>query len=349
MQTTAGMTTRADPFAARLLDWHARHGRHDLPWQHPRTPWRVWVSEIMLQQTQVVTAIPYFERFMARFPEVQDLAIASADDVMAYWSGLGYYARARNLHRAAQQVVEKHGGRVPDTHAELHALPGIGPSTASAICAQAFDQAYAVLDANVKRVMARHAGIDGWPGSTLVTQALQREADARLPKSQLVDYTQAIMDLGATLCRARRPDCARCPVAADCHAHRHGLTHQLPAAKPRRERPQRHGYLLLANDRKGRIWMQRRPPTGIWGGLWAPPIVEQLTDAATHGLMTEGHSAGDALTHQFTHFSWHLQPVQAHRDANATELQDATGDWLTIEAALQRGLPAPVRRLLEHR
>ncbi|WP_232226780.1 A/G-specific adenine glycosylase [Algiphilus aromaticivorans] len=336
-------------FADRLLSWFDQHGRHDLPWQHPRSPWRVWVSEIMLQQTQVATVIGYFDRFMARFPTPAAMAEASVDDVLALWSGLGYYSRARNLHAAAQRVAAEHGGEVPADFDALVALPGIGASTAAAICAQAFGQRHAILDANVKRVLARHAGVEGWPGRSPVTRQLQTEADARLPDTRLADYTQAIMDLGARLCAPRSPACPECPVAADCVAHREQRTAELPAPKPRRQRPERSAFLLLIARDDGCIWLERRPPAGIWGGLWAPPIVEAADKAslAAMGLKPRQQPRPEPLRHGFTHFVWQLQPMPCAPVDNPVSLREDLGAWHTIGGAQALGLPAPIRRLLE--
>ncbi|MGB0211402.1 A/G-specific adenine glycosylase [Algiphilus sp.] len=349
MTASASPAAREKPFAERLLAWHAHHGRHDLPWQHPRTAWRVWVSEIMLQQTQVATAAPYFLRFMASFPTPAALACAHADDVLAMWSGLGYYSRARNLHAAAQRVMTEHDGEVPDDYDALVALPGIGPSTAAAICAQAFGQRRAILDANVKRVLARHAGVSGWPGSPAVARTLQAEADARLPDTRMADYTQAIMDLGASVCSARRPGCAQCPVGDDCRARIEERVAELPTPRPRRDRPERHAHLLLIQRGDGRIWLQRRPPAGIWGGLWAPPIVERADEAALHdlGVTADTDTPPAAVTHGFTHFIWHLQPLWCTPVAHPTPLlREPEGAWHTMGSARALGLPAPIRRLL---
>ena len=338
-------------FAERLLGWHALHGRHDLPWQHPRSAWRVWVSEIMLQQTQVTTVIGYFDRFMARFPTPQALADAAADDVLALWAGLGYYSRARNLHAAARQVRDQHGGIIPGDYEGLLELPGIGPSTAAAICAQAYGQRHAILDANVKRVLARHAGVTGWPGQTRIARRLQQEADARLPEAQLADYTQAIMDLGASVCAPRRPQCPLCPVREDCRARIEDKAETLPTPRPRRDKPERRARLLLIRDpAEGRLWLERRPPSGIWGGLWAPPILEDFDRAALvqRGVELMACEAPATLSHSFTHFTWHLEPVYCVPMAQQPyAIREHDGQWHTMRDALQRGLPAPIRRLFE--
>jgi A/G-specific adenine glycosylase len=299
----------------------------------------------MLQQTQVATVIPYFLRFMARFPDIRVLAEADIDEVLAHWSGLGYYARGRNLHAAAQVVVERHDGAFPTDYDAICALPGIGPSTAAAICAQAYGQAHAVLDGNVKRVLARHADIEGWPGQPRISERLQREADLRLPTDRLADYTQAIMDLGATLCRSRRPDCEACPVNADCLARAADRVEALPTPKPKRARPVRESYLLLMRDREDRYWLAPRPPVGIWGGLWAPPVVDRLEPPPSHPAL-DIHSGQrlPPLRHALTHFEWRLQPLLWTLDPTPTAA-DSSGDWVTIADALALGLPAPVRAL----
>ena len=322
-------------FASRLLRWHARHGRHDLPWQHPRTPYRVWVAEVMLQQTQVATVIPYYARFLRRFPDVRALAAAKLDDVLALWSGLGYYARARNLHRAAREIVALHAGEFPRDFDAVVALPGIGRSTAGAILAQAFGARHAILEGNARRLFARHAGIKGWPGEPRVAAKLWDVAERHLPRARLADYTQAVMDLGATVCTARAPACNACPVAADCVARTRGLVERLPSPRPRRERPQRIAQLLLIENARGELLLERRPEKGIWGGLWCPPVIE-------------GSEAGakvierlPAIHHAFTHYDLELHPVRVR--ANGTRNK---GDWVKLRALSRYGLPAPVRKLL---
>ena len=322
-------------FASRLLRWHARHGRHDLPWQHPRTAYRVWVAEVMLQQTQVATVIPYYGRFLQRFADVRALAAASLDDVLALWSGLGYYARARNLHRAARQIVAEHGGEFPRGFEAALALPGIGRSTAGAILAQAFGARHAILEGNARRVFARHAGIRGWPGEPRVAAQLWRIAEQRLPRAQLPDYTQAVMDLGATVCTARAPACAQCPVAADCIALRRGLAARLPAPRPRRARPQRVAQLLLIENARGELLLERRPERGIWGGLWCPPVV------AGRGARAGVVARLPVIHHAFTHYDLELRPVRVRAGAARR-----TGEWVKLRALSRYGLPAPVRKLL---
>ncbi len=338
-------------FAPRLLDWFDRHGRHDLPWQHPRTPYRVWLSEIMLQQTQVTTVIPYFERFLARFPDVLRLAAAPVDEVLALWSGLGYYARARNLHRCARQLVAEHGGEFPQTLEALSALPGIGRSTAGAILAQAWDLRVPILDGNVRRVLARFGAIAGWPGAPAVQKQLWALSTALLPHARLADYTQALMDLGATVCSARKPACDRCPLAPDCAALAHNAVAAYPQPRPPRPRPQRTARLLLAYSPDGALLLERRASQGIWGGLWCPPLLDDERLASgpwTDGLLACAQHTEDLspVRHAFTHFDLELRPLCV-RLATAPALTEPDRQrWVTLSALPALGLPAPVRRLI---
>ena len=330
-------------FADRLLAWWAESGRHDLPWQRPREAYRVWVSEIMLQQTRVETVVGYFERFTARFPDVQALAAAELDEVLALWSGLGYYARARNLHAAARTVVDEFGGRLPDDEAMLQQLPGIGRSTAAAIIAQAFDQRAVILDGNVKRVLARHAAIQGWPGAPPVERDLWRAADVRTPTARAADYTQAIMDLGAILCTRRAPACQACPVASDCLAFQRNLQHELPTPRPARKLPERATRFLIARDESDRLLLVRRPPSGIWGGLWCLPEADEL-DVQTLEVLPGPH----AIRHVFTHFAMHMTFEHVRVAQASTAVADAANlEWFDLEQALVAGLPQPVRRVLK--
>jgi len=332
-------------FAGRVLAWFDVHGRHDLPWQRPRSAYRVWVSEIMLQQTQVATVIPYFARFMARFPDVQTLADAPQDDVLAHWSGLGYYARARNLHACAQAVMTRFGGAFPDTVEACMSLPGIGRSTAGAIVSQAFDAPAAILDGNVRRVLARHAGIDGWPGTPAVSRRFWATAEARLPKARFADYTQALMDLGATCCTTRAPQCTTCPVAADCIARTTQRIAELPTPKPKRARPHRQAAVLIVENPQGEILLQRRPQSGIWGGLWSPPVIdsEQPWPIELQALTPRDDSPLTPVLHRFTHFDLTMQPVHLHGAATP----DEACRWQPPAQALTLGLPAPIRRMME--
>lgn len=339
------------PFAERLLAWFDVHGRHDLPWQHPRTPYRVWLSEVMLQQTQVATVIPYFARFLDRFPDIAALAAAPLDDVLALWAGLGYYARARNLHRCAQAVVAEHGGEFPRDIEAIAALPGIGRSTAGAILAQAWGDRHAILDGNVRRVLARHAAVPGWPGQPAVQKQLWREAEARLPQQRLADYTQALMDLGASICSARNPKCLLCPVAGDCRARLAGAVAQYPGAKPARARPRREAVLLLARDAGGRLLLERRPPSGLWGGLWCPPLLGDGDPAtpewlAALALRSVAEQTLPPLTHAFTHFDYVLQPQLIATATSGSRIAEERWQWIDAEQLERLGLPAPIRKLL---
>ena len=332
-------------FATRLLAWHDVHGRHDLPWQHPRTPYRVWVSEIMLQQTRVSTVIAYFERFVAALPTLRALAAAPLDEVLAHWSGLGYYSRARNLHRAAQDCVKRHAGDLPRTFEELAALPGIGRSTAGAILAQAHGDRFAILDGNVRRVLSRHALVEGDSASAAVQKRLWELAQARLPKGRLADYAQAIMDLGATLCKTRNPRCDHCPLASDCAARITQRTHELPQKSRPRATPLRQTTMLVLCDPHGRVLLERRPPSGIWGGLWSLP--EVTADAGspdavlTRLLLTaSAHAVLPPFVHTFTHFKLAVQPLRIDVRAQTRAVADTEAlRWVNAETRSTLGLP----------
>jgi A/G-specific adenine glycosylase len=347
------MNNASDDFASRLLAWFDVSGRHDLPWQHPRTPYRVWLSEVMLQQTQVQVVIPYFERFLAALPDVAALAAAPLDDVLALWSGLGYYARARNLHAAAKQCVDLHGGDLPRDPDMLVALPGIGRSTAGAILAQAWGDRFPILDGNVKRVLARVHGIEGWPGTPAVEKQLWILAARHLPQTRLADYVQAQMDFGATLCTRHDPACVLCPLRHDCVALHEGRVAELPTPKPGKPLPEREAIMLWAEDRAGNVLLQRRPPTGIWASLWSLPETADR-EGARHWFDT--HLAGDydtasplaAVAHGFTHYRLQIQPLR-WRDV-ALRAQVADNDdlrWVPRDAMRTLGIPAPIRKLLQ--
>ena len=339
-------------FSARLIDWYARHGRHDLPWQVARTPYRVWLSEIMLQQTQVATVIPYFERFITRCPEVRALASAALDEVLHLWSGLGYYSRARNLHRCAQLLMERHGGELPRDLDALIALPGIGRSTAAAILAQAYDLPQAILDGNVKRVLARYHAIEGWPGAAMVEQQLWRLSEQLLPVARVRDYTQAIMDLGATLCTRSRPRCGDCPVASDCAGHLSARVADFPGARPKRVVPRRSTCFLIIENAAGQVLLERRPPSGIWGGLWCFPEVQDENALAARLAALGLHNARiqqrlAVIAHSFTHFHLDIAPLRIAADAQACEVRDdAALRWYSRADSTRIGLSAPVARLL---
>jgi A/G-specific adenine glycosylase len=338
--------------APRLLGWFDAHGRHDLPWQRDRTPYSVWVSEIMLQQTQVGTVIPFYLRFMRRFPTIAALAAAPLDDVLAHWAGLGYYARARNLWRAACAVAAHHGGELPTAFDALHALPGIGRSTAGAILAQAHGQRWPILDGNVKRVLARYHAVAGWPGLPAVANELWRHAEAHTPHERVADYTQAIMDLGATLCARTRPACTVCPLANDCAAALAGTQALYPAARPKRERPQRRVAVLVVRMPDGRILLERRPARGIWGGLYSLPELpadDSPRDwcARRLGATVAAERVLEIIEHAFTHFDLDLEPRLLELAAEpAAVMERDDWHWCRPGAKLDVGVPAPVAALL---
>ncbi len=343
-----------DDFACSLLAWFDRHGRHDLPWQHPRTPYRVWVSEVMLQQTQVRTVIPYFGRFVAALPDIATLAAAPLDRVLALWSGLGYYSRARNLHRAALACVDRFDGRLPRDASDLASLPGIGRSTAAAILAQAHDEPHAILDGNVRRVLARFHAIGGWPGSSETQRVLWRHAERHTPGERAADYTQAIMDLGALVCVRGKPLCGSCPLADACIARRDGLTTQLPTPKPARTLPERSTMMLIVRDGEGRILLDRRPPTGVWASLWSLPECATIEDACSslpgrHALDARLIGAHPAFTHTFSHFRLRITPLLMRARSAPAHVADDASDraWFSHPDLAGLGLPAPVRKLLE--
>jgi A/G-specific adenine glycosylase len=336
-------------FARRLIRWQQCHGRHDLPWQNTRDPYRVWLSEIMLQQTQVATVIPYYERFLARFPDLATLAAAPVDEVMAHWSGLGYYARARNLHACAQTVVSSHGGEFPRAPEAIAELPGIGRSTANAIAVFCFGARVPILDGNVKRLLCRHAGIEGWPGAPAVESQSWRYAESLLPKAEVDTYIQAQMDLGATVCTRSRPKCDLCPVAGDCVALRDNRTAELPTARPRKALPARETTMLVLVENR-RVLLLPRPPTGIWGGLLSLPEIADENEASAAvqqlGCALVSTEKLVPLTHTFTHFRLTIKPLRCNvrRTNGAAESGPC---WLSLDALAPAPLPAPVRRLLE--
>ena len=338
-------------FAPALIAWQKRHGRHDLPWQGCGDPYAVWLSEIMLQQTQVAAVIPYYRRFLERFPTVAALAAAAEDDVLALWSGLGYYSRARNLHRAARCVVDEHRGSFPATLEALMALPGVGRSTAAAIFVFAFGGRAAILDGNVKRVLARLRGVDGYPGETAVAARLWQEAEALLPETGLVEYTQGLMDLGATLCTRRNPRCEACPAQDLCLARRSGRTAALPAPRPRKALPQRRTMMLVL-QRAGEILLEKRPPAGIWGGLWCFPEEDADADpvaacARRYGAKVAPGAMLPLIAHGFTHFRLDILPQTAQVKSWPQRAEEPGRLWMLPEDALQAALPAPVRGIVE--
>jgi len=340
-------------FADRLLAWFDISGRHDLPWQHPRTPYRVWLSEIMLQQTQVRVVVPYFERFVAALPDLAALAAAPLDDVLALWSGLGYYARARNLHAAAKLCVARHGGDLPRDIDALTALPGIGRSTAGAILSQAWGDRFPILDGNVKRVLARVHGIDGWPGQPAIEKRMWAIAEAALPQARMADYTQAQMDFGATLCTRADPACVLCPLQEQCVALREGRVAELPTPKPGKPLPERRALMLWLEDAQGRVLLQRRPPAGIWASLWSLPEAEDH-EAARQWFETHAdddydrHETLAAVAHGFTHYRLQIQPLRWRETGGKSAVRDNPDlRWIERGALGALGIPAPIRKLLE--
>ncbi|MGS2724651.1 A/G-specific adenine glycosylase [Porticoccus sp. GXU_MW_L64] len=338
------------PFAQRLLTWFDQHGRHDLPWQQNITPYRVWISEIMLQQTQVATVIPYYQRFMARFPDVHSLAAAPQDDVLHHWTGLGYYARARNLHKAAQQVVAEQGGEFPDTVEQLSELPGIGRSTAGAIRAIAFKKRAVILDGNVKRVLTRYRAIAGYPGTTTVANQLWQLADKLTPQKRVADYTQAIMDLGATLCTRSKPACLLCPMQSDCTAYAGGNPSQYPHRKAKKEKPVREVCLLILQNNAGDILLEKRPSTGIWGGLWSLPECETTADigsvCARYQCQPLDWEATEPQRHTFSHYHLDYTPIHVQVTATPQVMEAQRQVWYNPATELTLGTAAPIARLL---
>ncbi len=347
------MKSQAAVFSTRVVEWQRSHGRHALPWQNTRDPYRVWLSEIMLQQTQVATVLGYYQRFLARFPDVQSLAAASLDDVFALWSGLGYYSRARNLHRCAQMVVAEHGACFPRRSEQLAELPGIGRSTAAAIAAFCFGERVAILDGNVKRVLTRVLAFD----ADLALQANERllwaEATRLLPGDGIEAYTQGLMDLGATLCLARSPHCLLCPVRPDCLASDRGRPEAFPL-KSRKGKRGRREHVWLWLRWRDRMWLAQRPDTGVWAGLWSLPEFESMEAFESHRADWPG--VGEALasfTHVLTHLDWTLHPLRwtlpdrlADRRVKAIADSLPAGRWFDRDEALTAGLPAPLRKLL---
>jgi A/G-specific adenine glycosylase len=337
-------------FAPCLIAWQQRHGRHTLPWQGGATadPYPVWLSEIMLQQTQVETVIPYYQRFLASFPDLKSLAEAEQDAVLGHWSGLGYYSRARNLHAAARRIVDQHGGHFPRHIDAILALPGIGRSTAAAITAFAFSERRAILDGNVKRVLTRVFGIDGWPGEKTVENRLWALAESLLPNVDIQAYTQGLMDLGATVCKRGRPLCESCPFSDDCIANMQGRQRELPAARPRKSVPERStGMLVLLNA--GEVLLEKRPNSGIWGGLWSLPEFAESENplAAAHRLGYQATLSGElpAFNHTFTHFRLFIQPWQL-RVERVLSAAEPGRLWLSLDELDGAALPTPVRRIL---
>ena len=347
----------ADSFASHVIAWQQVHGRNGLPWQGSTDPYRVWLSEIMLQQTQVVTVVAYFERFLARFPTLQTLASAQLDEVLGLWSGLGYYTRATNLHRCAQSIVQQHGGHFPRTAAELENLPGIGRSTAAAIASICFEQRVAILDANVKRVLARVAGFDADIAQARNLRALWDVAAGMLPSEgsataarPMARYTQGMMDLGATVCLPKQPLCSDCPVADRCVAKQMGKPQQYPVNQRKVKRSAHSYWLLWIQTPTGAVWLSQRPSSGIWAKLYCLPVFGSETELL-HALPLEWRPFAQALPtfqHALTHRQLHLHPWRVKLPVDSPDLGDAfVGKWVAADAWPALGLPAPIRSLLE--
>ena len=340
------------PFHERLLDWYDIHGRKDLPWQHDISPYHVWLSEIMLQQTQVSTVIPYYLRFITQYVDITSLASAKLDDILALWAGLGYYARARNLHKAANILVRQHKAEMPFSIDELIALPGIGRSTAGAIMALAHQQKHPILDGNVKRVLARYTAISGWPGKKPVEQKLWKIAESLLPEKRITHYTQAQMDLGATICKRNKPLCLQCPLHEDCKAFQLGTPELFPTSKPKKEIPTRQSHWLIAQSNNGKILLEQRPNNGIWGGLWSFPEFDcpiNLVSFSQEKLKVnpEEIQHQTSISHVFTHFKLDITPYLVHSSDNYQKIDNnKIFGWYTIRDALQLGIPAPVKAFL---
>ena len=336
--------------ATKVIAWQKTQGRHDLPWQGTRDPYAIWLSEIMLQQTQVATVIPYYNRFLARFPGVAELAAAPLDDVLRLWSGLGYYSRARNLHKAAQAVVNEHGGRFPRRFEDFTALPGVGRSTAAAICVFSFGARHAILDGNVKRVLARLRGVKGYAGEKKVADRLWQEAERLLPRRGIEAYTQGLMDLGSAVCTRGKPRCDDCPLHGDCVALKRGWVAGLPSPRPRKALPHKRTTMLVLT-RAGEVLLEKRPPTGIWGGMWCLPEVARHPDLEAYCLKHFGARVLEVetmptLAHTFTHFSLDIRPLHVRVSALVPQAAEPGLTWLSLEDARGAAIPTPVRKIL---
>ncbi|CCE25620.1 A/G-specific adenine glycosylase [Methylotuvimicrobium alcaliphilum] len=337
-------------FQDRLLAWFDKHGRHDLPWQNPASPYKVWVSEVMLQQTQVATVIPYFNAFIARFPDIQSLAEASVDTVLQYWAGLGYYARGRNLHKCAQIIAERDS--FPDSLDELLDLPGIGRSTAGAILSIAFKKSHPILDGNVKRVLTRYAGISEWPGSTEASKTLWKLSASYTPVHRVEDYTQAMMDLGATICTRGKPNCAVCPLVSACRAHIENKTATIPAPKPARKQPVKQVYFLCLTTNENSILLEQRPGTGIWGGLWSLPEFDTIESARSWCMARHidiiNEYTQPKVRHTFSHYHLDFTPLHFHtNNPNHFVMEANRMLWYKPEQFSSLALAAPIKRLLQ--
>lgn len=336
-------------FSTRLIAWQKIHGRHDLPWQNTTDPYALYLSEIMLQQSQVSTVIGYYAKFMQRFPDIASLANATQEEVLEYWSGLGYYSRARNLHNAAGIIMDTHNGVFPSDVTVMQTLPGIGRSTAAAIASFAFNQIETILDGNVKRVLARHFLIEGWTSSPKVENSLWAIAESLLPKQDMVAYTQGLMDLGATICTRSKPKCEMCPLKASCKAFSENRTKELPTPKPNKTIPQKQTTMLLLLN-GDEVMLEKRPQSGIWAGLWSFPEIsmqEMASEVALKrfGLEVEAEEPLASIQHVFTHFKLEILPQPLNVLSKPTEAI-ANTIWLPIGDAIGAAIPAPVRKLI---
>ncbi len=353
MRHNSDMRTSKNTFAEKIIHWQQRDGRHDLPWQNTRDPYRIWVSEIMLQQTQVSAVIGYYARFMARFPDVAALALTPMDDVMPYWAGLGYYARARNLHKAAARVMTEFDGVFPRKFEDVHSLPGIGRSTAAAICAFAYGEPRPILDGNVKRVFARYFGVEGDIRSKPIEETMWQIAEREAPTKNIEAYIQGQMDLGATLCARGMPKCLLCPLQDDCVAHIEGRTQKLPQRNVKKAIPHRQTKMLVmlsANE----VLIEKRPPTGIWGGLWSLPEMAVEDDAIANAKKRFGVTLAKSekpislaeVAHGFTHYSLAIYPIKLRVAKRETGVREQGYIWLNLDDVEGAALPAPVKKIL---
>lgn len=352
------ISPQTSSFSENILQWFDLHGRKDLPWQQDRSPYRVWISEIMLQQTQVATATPYFERFMAALPTLESLAHAHLDKVLSLWAGLGYYARARNLHRAAQIIQHDFDGNFPQDYEQVLSLPGIGRSTAGAVLSLALGQHHAILDGNVKRVLARYFSVKGWPGNTTVAKTLWSHSESLTPKKRVADFNQAMMDLGSGVCTRSKPDCEQCPLNTSCSAYANNAPDEYPGKKPKKITPVRKIQMLLVTNSNGEILLQRRPPSGIWGGLLSLPEIPADNDTSqwcknTLGITVNKKKYWPVLRHTFSHFHLDISPVLSNLKSRTNSVMDET-EWVWYnndpnnkQEKIVGGLPAPVAKLLK--
>lgn len=346
------MNRLEEQFSQPLLQWYDNHGRKNLPWQLPRDPYRVWVSEIMLQQTQVQTVIPYFNRFMDHFPSIEDLAQADEDRVLSLWSGLGYYSRARNLHKTAQIIINDYAGLIPKDLELLITFPGIGPSTAAAILSQAYNLPTAILDGNVKRVLTRFFRIEGWPEQAPIKKMLWELADECMSKQRCAEYTQAIMDLGATCCTLKKPNCLQCPVQINCQAFKNNEQHLLPTKKVKKTVPTYQQQFLVLYNQEKMIYLEKNPPVGVWGGLWCLPSIDRdlcpLTYIKQHyDIQGENPTHFTSLKHRFSHFHLEIDAILIKATDLKSKVAEHNGQWFTEDKLNHVGIAKPINHILK--